>query len=119
MASDPLNANPTILNASDLPTRRQGQSSPGPHEAGSLFTGLTPLASQLVDPFGEATSSSPAQSDSDDDGVVETIDEQEIYGTCLYRVRTGHMLALPKPPPAPSFGTPSLMLLPLAHVSDF
>ncbi|KAI9802182.1 MAG: hypothetical protein M1825_002902 [Sarcosagium campestre] len=80
MASDPLNANPTIISPSDLPTRRGRASSLGSQATGSLLAGLNPVSSQMLDdPFGPAKSFSSNNSDSEDDEVVETIDEQEIY----------------------------------------
>ena len=72
------NANPTIRDASDLPTRRRRISPPTTkkHPLG-LFASSIPSSTYLVDPFEPARESS--ESDSDDE-VVEPIDEQEIYG---------------------------------------
>lgn len=71
------NANPTILSISDLPSRRQQQKKTAPS---ALLTGLTPAYAR--DPF--ATSAESASEDeSEDDSVVERIDEQEIYGNFL------------------------------------
>ncbi len=85
--ADPLNANPTILNASDLPTRRRRPSSQGSSKNSlGLFRSSVPSAAYLSDPFASAASSSLSSSDSDSDDVdhdddgVEPIDEQEIYG---------------------------------------
>jgi hypothetical protein len=78
---DKDNANPTILNPSDLPSRRSEGAAQKRHDGSSgLFDDLVPRYTYLSDPFDEAVSAS----DSDDD-VVENIDEQEIYGapTCL------------------------------------
>jgi hypothetical protein len=70
------NANPTILNASDLPSRRRELSERKREDGGTgLFDGLVPAYNYLNDPFDGPLSSS----DSDDDSV-DDIDEQEIYG---------------------------------------
>ena len=84
--SEILNANPTIRNASDLPTRRGRTSSATPktHTLG-LFASSIPSSTYLSDPFEEAIPSSESDSDADDDNLVEPIDEQEIYGTRLLR----------------------------------
>jgi hypothetical protein len=80
--SEILNANPTIRNASDLPTRRRRTSSTAAqkHPLG-LFANSIPSSTYLTDPFESVAAFS--NSDSEDDDVVEAIDEQEIYGTCL------------------------------------
>ncbi|MCJ1403539.1 hypothetical protein MMC11_006762 [Xylographa trunciseda] len=71
------NANPTIRNASDLPTRRRRTSSPSTKKDPlGLFASTIPSSTYLVDPFDAALHTS--ESDSDDD-TVEPIDEQEIY----------------------------------------
>ena len=73
------NANPTILNISDLPTRKPAPSA----RPRSCLTSLVPR--YAVDPF-----TSPSHSDEDgqddqeegeDDGIVDRIDAQEIYGS--------------------------------------
>ncbi|KAL8823193.1 MAG: hypothetical protein Q9191_006083, partial [Dirinaria sp. TL-2023a] len=78
--SEILNANPTIRNASDLPSRRR---QPSPSSSSStktslgLFSSTVPASAYAPDPF-----LSPGSSDSeisDDDDTVEPIDEQEIY----------------------------------------
>lgn len=71
------NANPTIVNVSDLPTRRRrspGRSSKA--DDGSIFA-LLDLKSTLLDHYDESES----DLDSEEDLSVEPIDEQEIYGT--------------------------------------
>ena len=98
-----INANPTILNASDLPTRSSGKSKRKRSFGGSK-TGIPQFPSVKAlqhDPFAtssaEDSAYSSAVSDSDreddssdneggdagggkDDAAVEEIDEQEIYG---------------------------------------
>ncbi|KAF2662970.1 hypothetical protein K491DRAFT_584694 [Lophiostoma macrostomum CBS 122681] len=75
MELDKDNANPTILNPSDLPSRRQESLVKKRDDGGSgLFDNLVPAYNYLNDPFDGPSSSS----DSDYD-VVENIDEQEIY----------------------------------------
>ncbi|MCJ1478741.1 hypothetical protein MMC13_007425 [Lambiella insularis] len=71
-----LNANPTIRNASDLPTRRRRTSSPSTQKQSlGLFASSIP-SSTYYDPFEPASTSSESESEDD---VVEPIDEQEIY----------------------------------------
>ena len=71
------NLNPTILNPSDLPSRRSESTAKRRDDGGTgLFDDLIPRYSHLSDPFDDPVSAS----DSDDD-VREDIDEQEIYGT--------------------------------------
>jgi hypothetical protein len=74
------NANPLILNASDLPSRR-GADMVRPRADGGtgLFDGLLNGQSPYsLDPFAENLSSS---SDDDSSSEVEEIDAQEVYGT--------------------------------------
>jgi metal-sulfur cluster biosynthetic enzyme len=76
MDADKQNANPTILNPSDLPSRRRASPVKRREDGGTgLFDGLIAPYNSLHDPFDLAAS----PSDSDDD-VVEHIDEQEVYG---------------------------------------
>jgi hypothetical protein len=87
MSADPLNANPTILSASDLPTRRRRASSHSNVDAFStLFSNGTAVPGHLSDPF---TTSPVSLSDleSEDDAVVDRIDEQEIYGKLLFDIK--------------------------------
>jgi metal-sulfur cluster biosynthetic enzyme len=75
MDPDKDNANPTILNPSDLPSRRRESSAKKREDGGTgLFDDLIPVYTYLNDPFDQPAS----PSDSDDDSV-EDIDEQEIY----------------------------------------
>jgi hypothetical protein len=77
---DKDNANPTILNPSDLPSRRSETTVNRRDDGGTgLFDHLIPRYNYLSDPFDEPVSTS----DSDDDDTVEGIDEQEIYGVPL------------------------------------
>jgi hypothetical protein len=77
MEIDKDNANPTILNPSDLPSRHRESSVKKRENGGTgLFDDLIPAYTYLSDPF---ESSSVSASDSDDYSVDE-IDEQEIYG---------------------------------------
>lgn len=82
MSAEALNANPTILNPADLPTRRRQSPGPGSKDAGLAFlAGTMSSFGDLQDPFGAAQSPpSSSGSDSEDDAAVEAIDEQEIYG---------------------------------------
>ena len=77
MDDDLQNANPTILNASDLPSRRR-ESTIKQRKDGS-----TGLFDSIVPSFGYPYSASDASlsaSDSEEDDSREEIDEQEIYG---------------------------------------
>ena len=77
--SEILNANPTIRNSSDLPSRRR-QTSPhsSKQHALGLFSSTIPASAYSSDPFTPSTSSD--EENSEDDDIVEPIDEQEIYG---------------------------------------
>ena len=78
--SEILNANPTIRNASDLPSRRRQGNNQRPSKVPQgLFASTVPASAYLPDPFSPSTSSESDFSD-EDDGGVEPIDEQEIYG---------------------------------------
>ncbi|EON64198.1 hypothetical protein W97_03428 [Coniosporium apollinis CBS 100218] len=75
MEANKDNANPTILNQSDLPSRRSDSGVKKRDDGGTgLFDSLVPAYTYLNDPFAQQASSS----DTDDDSVEE-IDEQEIY----------------------------------------
>jgi len=77
MDPDKDNANPTILNASDLPSRRREVSVKKRADGGTgLFDDLVPAYSYLNDSFSQIASSSDSEDES-----YEEIDEQEIYGT--------------------------------------
>ncbi|KAK4981298.1 hypothetical protein LTR66_010109 [Elasticomyces elasticus] len=76
MDLDKDNANPTILNPSDLPSRRAVNPSHKPSSDGGsgLFDGLVTDFSAYHDPFAPPS----ASSDSEDEDVEE-IDEQEVF----------------------------------------
>ena len=76
--SEVLNANPTIRNASDLPSRRRQGNSQSSKTPSGLFASIVPASAHLPDPF--LPPSSESEESSDDDDSVEPIDEQEIYG---------------------------------------
>jgi len=79
MDPDKDNANPTILNASDLPSRRREAPVRRRDDGGTgLFDDLIPPYNYLNDPFHHAVS--PSDSDGDSDDALEHIDEQEVYG---------------------------------------
>lgn len=70
------NANPVVLNPSDLPTRKRRIASQGADgKNASIFTYPAPVNS--TDPFLQSAISEA--SDSDDEYEAEAIDEQEIY----------------------------------------
>jgi hypothetical protein len=72
------NANPLILNASDLPSRRPTAATRPREDGGTgLFDGLLGTESPYSsDPFSTSVSSS----DADDSDEAEDIDSQEVYG---------------------------------------
>ncbi|KAL9121165.1 MAG: hypothetical protein Q9187_002280 [Circinaria calcarea] len=74
--SDIQNANPTVRNASDLPTRRPRGSSDIKQNTPRIFANSVPSPAYLSDPFAPANLSSDSESDDD---AVEPIDEQEVY----------------------------------------
>ncbi|KAJ9648432.1 hypothetical protein H2201_000767 [Coniosporium apollinis] len=75
MEANKDNANPTILNQSDLPSRRSDSGVKKRDDGGTgLFDSLVPAYTYLTDPFDQ-----PASSSDTDDDSVEEIDEQEIY----------------------------------------
>ena len=77
--SEVLNANPTIRNASDLPSRRRQLSSQTSSKSPlGLFASTVPASAYAPDPFSPTTSD-PDNPDLADDSV-DPIDEQEIYG---------------------------------------
>ncbi|KAI9812465.1 MAG: hypothetical protein M1827_004696 [Pycnora praestabilis] len=77
--ADPLNANPTILNAADLPSRRRrGDSGKFSEASSDLFTSVAPSSTYPNDLF--SINARPyLDSETDDDALVDRIDEQEIY----------------------------------------
>lgn len=82
MAAALDNANPTILSASQLPTRQQRiQPRKGPDSKYSDVIFSKP--SYLSRPFCDADPLWPVSDSSDDDFSSEAIDEQEIYGTSV------------------------------------
>ena len=93
--SETLNANPTIRNATDLPSRRRHDSSKAGHKPLGLFASTVPAAAHFSDPFlaTDLPELSDGASDSDVDGdAVEPIDEQEIYG--MFRLSIRYPIAL-------------------------
>jgi len=75
MDIDKDNANPTILNASDLPSRRRESAAKKRADGGTgLFDNLVPAYSYLNHPFDQ-----PLSSSDEEDDALEEIDEQEIY----------------------------------------
>ena len=78
------NENPTILNASDLPSRRRQQkrilSSNPSHGGTGLLSSVAPVG-YASDPFTLQDLQRSEDDDSDgDDSIVDQIDAQEIYG---------------------------------------
>ena len=85
-----LNANPTIRNATDLPSRRRHNSIKSGDKPLGLFASTIPAAAYLPDPFSptEVPELSDGNSESDPEGdAIEPIDEQEIYGKHAFDYR--------------------------------
>ena len=80
--SDGFNANPTIRNASDLPSRRRQITAHQPSSNASLglLTSTIPPSAYIPDPFSPSPSWSDGECPDEDADPVEPIDEQEIYG---------------------------------------
>lgn len=76
MDLDKDNANPTIINPSDLPSRRRHM--PTAKRPG-IFDALAPAYPSLADAFSSPEASDSDLSSSDDDPTREEIDEQEVY----------------------------------------
>jgi hypothetical protein len=78
---DKDNANPTILTASQLPTRQQKtqQAAQNSFDA-ELIGSIACRPSYLSGPFCDVPWLDSDESSSDDDLADEPIDEQEIYG---------------------------------------
>jgi metal-sulfur cluster biosynthetic enzyme len=74
---DGKNANPTIINPSDLPTRRR-KASTDKSQPNGLGTFSHPSPPYISNPFFQALDPT-SESDSDADSEVEPIDEQEIF----------------------------------------
>jgi metal-sulfur cluster biosynthetic enzyme len=104
MELDKDNANPTILNPSDLPSRRSESTVKRRDNSGAgLFDDLIPRYNYLSDPFDEPVSAS----DSEDDDAREAIDEQEIYDLISTICDPEHPLSL---------GSLSVVNLPDIHI---
>lgn len=89
MSAEALNANPTILNISDLPTRRRQGASQGPQDSSpsNQFANFASPVRATPDPFVDGSAvtaldgSASSESDEEDGDMREEIDEQEIFGT--------------------------------------
>ncbi|KAI1761815.1 hypothetical protein GGR53DRAFT_454753 [Hypoxylon sp. FL1150] len=71
------NANPTILNTSQLPTRKGKKGRKVQRSAGSRITDMMRKPQYLSDPFYDISWSDDTESD--DEFTAEPIDEQEVY----------------------------------------
>ncbi|KAH6878836.1 uncharacterized protein J4E88_004168 [Alternaria novae-zelandiae] len=104
MELDKDNANPTILNPSDLPSRRSDSTAKRRDDGGTgLFDNLIPRYNYLSDPFDDSVSAG----DSDSDDAREDIDEQEIYDLISTICDPEHPLSL---------GSLSVVNLPDIHI---
>jgi len=104
------NANPTILNASDLPSRhREGGSKKRKDGGTGLFDGLIPAYGYPYDPFERPSSPSDTSSEANEDDHVEAIDEQEVYDLIATICDPEHPLSL---------GSLSVVNLPDIHITS-
>jgi hypothetical protein len=88
------NANPTILNAADLPTRKQSATTTLPASKrskkpdlydGTIFANAITSAALFEDPLAaDSVSESDISEHDDEDLLEEPIDEQEIYGSSAH-----------------------------------
>lgn len=107
MEDDKDNANPTILNASDLPSRPRESATKQRKDGGTgLFDGLIPAYGYPYDPF-ELPSSGSDLSSEDERDYVEAIDEQEVYDLIATICDPEHPLSL---------GSLSVVNLPDIHI---
>ncbi|KAL5116258.1 hypothetical protein ACEQ8H_005816 [Pleosporales sp. CAS-2024a] len=105
---DKDNANPTILNPSDLPSRRSDAAAHHGHDGSTgLFGALVPRYNYLDDPFALAVSAAGHGHDDDDAAAAEGIDEQEIYDLISPICDPEHPLSL---------GSLSVVNLPDIHI---
>lgn len=82
------NANPTILNTSQLPTRKGKKGRKVQRSAGPRITELMRKPQYLSDPFYDISWSGSDDTASDDEFTAEPIDEQEVYGKVTYLIHT-------------------------------
>lgn len=89
------NANPTIINPNDLPSRRR-RSTPSTAKPQGIFDALVPQYPNVLDLDDDATSSPEGPSDvSDSDSEErEEIDEQEVYDLISTITDPEHPLSL-------------------------
>ena len=91
MDGDVQNSNPTILSASDLPTRRRPSTTQKRADGGlGLFDSLLPAHGYPYDPFSPPSSTASSDVDAEDE-ADEPIDEQEIYDD-LTKDANGNMI---------------------------
>ena len=104
--ADPMNANPTILNPSDLPTRRASATASGPATT-SIFARPSSSTVPLLDPFADDLPSPSTSTSSDDDEIPDPIDEQEVFDLISTISDPEHPLSL---------GSLSVVSLPDIHI---
>ncbi|KAM3419860.1 hypothetical protein BST61_g3189 [Cercospora zeina] len=85
------NANPTIINPNDLPSRRR--STPAAAKPRGIFDALLPQCPSLLDARW-SDASDPASSEDGDDDEREDIDEQEVYDLISTITDPEHPLSL-------------------------
>lgn len=102
------NANPTVLSASELPTRqKQVEPRRGPESKYDdiIFAKPSYLSGSFV---GPASSAWPRVNDQQEEFSSEAIDEQEIYGMCPH-IRDPHLRVI-----CGGFATSTLYSYPVA-----
>ena len=84
MSAEALNANPTVLNVSDLPTRRrqQEQRYQGTSSTKNFASFVTSVrcTPDVLAADGSSDSSLLDETDDESDALPEQIDEQEVFG---------------------------------------
>ena len=105
------NANPTVLSASQLPSRqKKAVARKGPD---SKYTDVIfAKPSFLSRPFCDDDSFWPRGDIGEEDYAAEPIDEQEIYGTCFPPLP---FPSLPFPYPSPTLPIPDRRVIPPLH----
>lgn len=75
------NANPTVLNASELPTRRgKSYDAPAKQESDSIVSLMQPTTNPAMQIYLDGEE--PLSGSDNDEEEEEPIDEQEIFGMC-------------------------------------
>lgn len=74
------NANPVVLSATDLPTRRGRNAATSKTNESGLIAAIEAFPSYAADPFSHYAEESSSDSEVDEDEESDPVDAQEIYG---------------------------------------